>query len=66
MSLIFSASKNKFLRSLINFGEEQYLHIVKASTTKKTMLAKLKYNMDTLIKELSKCDLHYVRCVEPK
>ncbi|KAK1125701.1 hypothetical protein K0M31_005249 [Melipona bicolor] len=65
ISLIFSASKNKFLRSLINFGEEQYLHIVKASTTKKTMLAKLKYNMDTLIKELSKCDLHYVRCVKP-
>lgn len=30
------------------------------------MLAKLKYNMDILIKELSKCDLHYVRCVKPK
>ncbi|XP_050579727.1 unconventional myosin-XIX-like isoform X2 [Bombus affinis] len=65
ISLIFSTSKNKFLRSLINFGEEQYLHIVKGSITKKTMLAKLKYNMDTLIKELRKCDLHYVRCVKP-
>ncbi|XP_033357063.1 unconventional myosin-XIX-like isoform X3 [Bombus vosnesenskii] len=65
ISLIFSTSKNKFLRSLINFGEEQYLHIVKRSITKKTMLAKLKYNMDTLIKELRKCDLHYVRCVKP-
>lgn len=30
------------------------------------MLAKLKYNMDVLIKELGKCDLHYVRCVKPK
>lgn len=52
ISLIFSTSKNKFLQSLINIEERQYLHIVKSTTKKKTMLAKLKYNMDVLIKEL--------------
>ncbi|CAK9799279.1 Unconventional myosin-XIX [Anthophora quadrimaculata] len=64
ISLIFNISRNKFLRSLINSEEEQQF-TVKTTTKKKTMLAKLKYNMDTLIKELSKCDLHYVRCVRP-
>ncbi|CAK9828447.1 Unconventional myosin-XIX [Anthophora retusa] len=64
ISLIFNISRNKFLRTLINSEEEQHF-MVKTTTKKKTMLAKLKYNMDTLIKELSKCDLHYVRCVRP-
>ncbi|XP_017876342.1 unconventional myosin-XIX-like [Ceratina calcarata] len=63
ISLIFNASRNKFLRSLFIIEEEQ--QNVKTCTKKKTMLAKLKYNMDSLIKELSKCDLHYVRCVKP-
>lgn len=63
ISLIFNASRNKFLRSLFNVEEEQ--QNVKTFAKKKTMLAKLKYNMDSLMKVLSKCDLHYVRCVKP-
>lgn len=50
----------------MNIEGEQHLHAVKMSTRKKTTLAKLKYNMNTLIMELSKCDLHYVRCVRPR
>ena len=65
ISMIFNVSTNKFLRSLISIEEEQYSHTAKTSTRKRTMLAKLKYNIDTLIKKLSKCDLHYVRCVKP-
>ncbi|XP_076671097.1 unconventional myosin-XIX isoform X4 [Andrena cerasifolii] len=65
ISMTFKASRNKFLRSLVDIDEEQHLHTVKTFTKKGTMLAKLKYNIDTLIKELSKCDLHYVRCVKP-
>ncbi|XP_076393265.1 LOW QUALITY PROTEIN: unconventional myosin-XIX [Megachile rotundata] len=64
ISMIFNASTNKFLRTLINIDEEQYSHTIK-TCRKRTMLAKLKYNIDTLIKELRKCDLHYVRCVKP-
>lgn len=64
--MTFKTSRNKFLRSLVDIDEEQHLHTVKTSTKKGTMLAKLKYNIDTLIKELSKCDLHYVRCVKPR
>ncbi|CAL7940478.1 unnamed protein product [Xylocopa violacea] len=64
--LIFNTSTNKFLRSLINIEEKQHSHTVKTFTKKSTMLAKFKYSMDTVIEELSKCDLHYVQCVKPK
>ncbi|XP_076635127.1 unconventional myosin-XIX isoform X1 [Colletes latitarsis] len=65
ISVIFQESKNTFLASLIDIEEDKHSQIIKTSTKKKTMLAKLKYNIDTLIKDLSKCDSHYVRCVKP-
>ncbi|XP_076243949.1 LOW QUALITY PROTEIN: unconventional myosin-XIX [Calliopsis andreniformis] len=64
VSIIFRASKNKFLGSLIDI-EEEHLHSVKTCTKKRTVLAKLRCNINALIKELKKCDVHYVRCVRP-
>ncbi|XP_031835481.2 unconventional myosin-XIX isoform X1 [Nomia melanderi] len=65
MSIIFHTSKNKFLRSLIDIEKKPHLQIARTPTKKKTMLTKLKCNIDVLLKELSKCDLHYVRCIKP-
>ncbi|XP_076647713.1 unconventional myosin-XIX [Halictus rubicundus] len=65
ISMIFRTSENAFLRSLFKIEKDPGLQFVSSSTRKKTMLAKLKYSIDTLLKELSKCDLHYVRCIKP-
>lgn len=58
----FSTSKNKFLYFLISERERHYSKKTKRSTT----LSKLQYNVDLLINELNKCDLHYVRCIKPQ
>ncbi|XP_020282946.1 myosin-1-like isoform X2 [Pseudomyrmex gracilis] len=54
--------KNKFLYFLISERERHYSKKPKRSTT----LSKLQCNVDLLINELNKCDLHYVRCIKPQ
>ncbi|XP_076291695.1 unconventional myosin-XIX isoform X2 [Lasioglossum baleicum] len=65
ISMIFHTSKNAFLRSLFKIEKDPDLQFVSSCTKRKTMLAKLKYSIDILLKELSKCELHYVRCIKP-
>lgn len=60
--ITFSVSKNKFLYSLIN--KSKPYHDGKAQ--KPTMLSKVRCNVDLLIRELNKCDTHYVRCIKPR
>ncbi|XP_033342560.2 unconventional myosin-XIX isoform X2 [Megalopta genalis] len=65
ISMAFHTSENAFLRSLFKIEKDQELQIVNSSTNKKTMLTKLKHSIDTLLKELKECDLHYVKCIKP-
>ncbi|XP_078046802.1 unconventional myosin-XIX [Augochlora pura] len=65
ISMTFRTSENTFLRSLFKTTKDQELQIVNSCSNKKTMLTKLKHSIDTLLKELKECDLHYVKCIKP-
>ncbi|XP_028049688.2 unconventional myosin-XIX [Monomorium pharaonis] len=60
--ITFSVSENNFLYSLINKSKPRDDRKAK----KPTMLSKLQCNVDLLIEELNKCDVHYVRCIKPQ
>jgi len=62
ITVMFSMNKNEFLYSLINKNKSYY----NGKTKKPTMLSKLRCNVDLLIQELNKCDMHYVRCIKPQ
>ncbi|XP_018394214.1 PREDICTED: myosin ID heavy chain-like [Cyphomyrmex costatus] len=64
ITITFSVSTNKFLHSLIANNPHQAQF--NGKTKKPTMLSKLRYNVDLLIQELNKCDMHYVRCIKPQ
>ncbi|KAG7207440.1 hypothetical protein KM043_009083 [Ampulex compressa] len=63
--IMFAGSGNTFLCSLMSI-EDMTIDIAKSNTKKYTMLAKVKQNIDTLLKQLSNCDVHYVRCTRPR
>ncbi|XP_012282448.1 myosin-K heavy chain [Orussus abietinus] len=61
----FTLCKNKLFRDLANVEENELTDNGRVSVKKCTTLAKLRARLDTLLKELRKCDSHYVRCVKP-
>ncbi|XP_039302483.1 myosin-K heavy chain isoform X2 [Solenopsis invicta] len=61
ITITFNVSENKFLYSLINKSKPD-----DGKAKKSTMLSKLRCNVDLLIEELNKCDMHYVRCIKPQ
>ena len=64
---LLASSSEDFVGNLIVYTTDMNLDTGsgKRTTRKITTLSKFKASLDTLMKTLSSCDLHYVRCLKP-
>ncbi|MPC98975.1 Unconventional myosin-XIX [Portunus trituberculatus] len=53
------------MKELTSFFDNKDPEFGRRTTRKITTLAKFKFSLDSLMKMLSACDLHYVRCIKP-
>ena len=64
--MIFENTENEFFHSLKDSSQNEKNKVNGKIIAKKcTTLAKVRQSLDMLVKELNKCDSHYVRCVKP-
>ncbi|XP_068245997.1 unconventional myosin-XIX-like [Palaemon carinicauda] len=64
---LLAASNEDFVGNLITYTTDMNLDTAsgRRTTRKITTLSKFKASLDNLMKTLSACDLHYVRCIKP-
>ncbi|XP_045111406.1 unconventional myosin-XIX-like [Portunus trituberculatus] len=62
---LLTDSGSVFMKELTSFFDNKDPEFGRRTTRKITTLAKFKFSLDSLMKMLSACDLHYVRCIKP-
>ncbi|XP_042231744.1 unconventional myosin-XIX-like isoform X2 [Homarus americanus] len=62
---LLASSSQDFIRNLTVGTDSTDLENGRRTTRKITTLSKFKSSLDNLMKTLSECDLHYVRCIKP-
>ncbi|KAK8397928.1 hypothetical protein O3P69_004617 [Scylla paramamosain] len=62
---LLTVSSSIFMKKLTSLLDNKDPEFGRRTTRKITTLAKFKFSLDSLMKTLSGCDLHYVRCIKP-
>nr|XP_045620759.1 unconventional myosin-XIX-like [Procambarus clarkii] len=62
---LLAGSNQDFISSLTVGTESLHAETGRRTTRKITTLSKFKSSLDMLMKTLSECDLHFVRCIKP-
>lgn len=62
---LLAVSSNSFVEKLLSMVDNTDPEFGRRTTRKITTLSKFKSSLDSLMKTLSVCDLHYVRCIKP-
>lgn len=62
---LLAVSSNNYIEELLSTLDNTDPEFGRRTTRKITTLAKFKSSLDSLMKTLSVCDLHYVRCIKP-
>uniref|UniRef100_A0A0P4VVB1 Myosin motor domain-containing protein n=1 Tax=Scylla olivacea TaxID=85551 RepID=A0A0P4VVB1_SCYOL len=62
---LLTVSSSIFMKKLTSLLDNKDPEFGRRTTRKITTLSKFKFSLDSLMKTLSGCDLHYVRCIKP-
>ncbi|XP_042868813.1 unconventional myosin-XIX-like [Penaeus japonicus] len=62
---LLASSSQDFIGGLVSDTSDVDPESGRRTTRKVTTLAKFKASLDTLMRTLARCDLHYVRCLKP-